>query len=133
MNDAGYDIVHDLNGVLDEFDRVVGIVRLRAVHINDSKNPRGAHKDRHERIGKGYLGSEEFGGGMQVMQNIVSNDRLRALPFILETRTNLQVMRLKQTVKVIAAVMTVIKWSAPFTLWVCFNQFSNCRFFQAGA
>lgn len=89
MNDAGYDIVHDLNGVLDEFDRVVGIERLRAVHINDSKNPRGAHKDRHERIGKGYLGSEEFGGGMQVMQNIVSNDRLRALPFILETPNEL--------------------------------------------
>lgn len=89
MNDAGYDIVHDLNGVLDEFDRVVGIERLRAVHINDSKNPRGAHKDRHERIGKGYLGSEEFGGGMQVMQNIVSNGHLRSLPFILETPNEL--------------------------------------------
>ena len=89
VNDAGYDIVHDLDGVLDEFDRVVGIERLRAVHINDSKNPCGAHKDRHECIGKGYLGSEEFGGGMQVMQNIVSNDRLRALPFILETPNEL--------------------------------------------
>ena len=89
VNDAGYDIVHDLDGVLDEFDRVVGIDRLRAVHINDSKNPCGAHKDRHECIGKGYLGSEEFGGGMQVMQNIVSNSRLRALPFILETPNEL--------------------------------------------
>lgn len=89
VNDAGYDIVHDLDGVLDEFDRVVGIERLRAVHINDSKNPCGAHKDRHECIGKGYLGSEEFGGGMQVMQNIVSNGRLRALPFILETPNEL--------------------------------------------
>lgn len=89
VNDAGYDIVHDLEGVLDEFDRVVGIERLRAVHINDSKNPCGAHKDRHECIGKGYLGSEEFGGGMQVMQNIVSNGRLRALPFILETPNEL--------------------------------------------
>ena len=89
VNDAGYDIVHDLDGVLDEFDRVVGIERLRAVHINDSKNPCGAHKDRHECIGKGYLGSEEFGGGMQVMQNIVSNGRLRALPFILETPSEL--------------------------------------------
>ena len=89
VNDAGYDIVHDLHGVLDEFDRVVGIERLRAVHINDSKNPCGAHKDRHECIGKGYLGSEEFGGGMQVMQNIVSNGRLRALPFILETPNEL--------------------------------------------
>ena len=89
VNDAGYDIVHDLDGVLDEFDRVVGIDRLRVVHINDSKNPCGAHKDRHECIGKGYLGSEEFGGGMQVMQNIVSNSRLRALPFILETPNEL--------------------------------------------
>ena len=89
VNDAGYDIVHDLDGVLDEFDRVVGIERLRAVHINDSKNPCGAHKDRHECIGKGYLGSEEFGGGMQVIQNIVSNGRLRALPFILETPNEL--------------------------------------------
>lgn len=89
VNDAGYDIVHDLDGVLDEFDRVVGIERLRAVHINDSKNPCGAHKDRHECIGKGYLGSEEFGGGMQVMQNIVSNGRLRTLPFILETPNEL--------------------------------------------
>ena len=89
VHDAGYDIVRDLDGVLDEFDRVVGIERLRAVHINDSKNPCGAHKDRHECIGKGYLGSEELGGGMQVMQNIVSNDRLRALPFILETPNEL--------------------------------------------
>lgn len=89
VNDAGYDIVHDLDGVLDEFDRVVGIERLRAVHINDSKNPCGAHKDRHECIGKGYLGSEEFGGGMQVMQNIVSNSRLCELPFILETPNEL--------------------------------------------
>ena len=89
VSDAGYDIIHDLDGVLDEFDRLVGIDRLRAVHINDSKNPCGAHKDRHECIGKGYLGSEEFGGGMQVMQKIVSNRRLRALPFILETPNEL--------------------------------------------
>lgn len=89
VNDAGYDIVHDLDGVLDEFDRVVGIERLRAVHINDSKNPCGAHKDRHECIGKGHLGGEEFGGGMQVIQNIVSNGHLRSLPFILETPNEL--------------------------------------------
>ena len=89
VSDAGYDIIHDLDGVLDEFDRVVGIDRLHAVHINDSKNPCGAHKDRHECIGKGYLGGEEFGGGMQVMQNIVSNGRLRSLPFILETPNEL--------------------------------------------
>ena len=96
MSDAGYDIIHDLDGVLDEFDRVVGIDRLHAVHINDSKNPCGAHKDRHECIGKGYLGSEEFGGGMQVMQNIVSNGRLRShCRLFWRLRTNLQVMQLK--------------------------------------
>ena len=89
VSDAGYDIIHNLDGVLDEFDRVVGIDRLHAVHINDSKNPCGAHKDRHECIGKGYLGREEFGGGMQVMQNTVSNGRLRSLPFILETPNEL--------------------------------------------
>lgn len=89
VSDAGYDIIHDLDGVLDEFDRVVGIDRLHAVHINDSKNSCGAHKDRHECIGKGYLGSEEFGGGMHVMQNIVSNGHLRSLPFILETPNEL--------------------------------------------
>ena len=89
VSDAGYDIIHDLDGVLDEFDRVVGIDRLHAVHINDSKISCGAHKDRHECIGKGYLGSEEFGGGMQVMQNIVSNGHLRSLPFILETPNEL--------------------------------------------
>lgn len=89
VSDAGYDIIHDLDGVLDEFDRVVGTDRLHAVHINDSKNSCGAHKDRHECIGKGYLGSEEFGGGMQVMQNIVSNGHLRSLPFILETPNEL--------------------------------------------
>ena len=89
MSDAGYDIIHDLDGVLDEFDRVVGIDRLHAVHINDSKNPCGAHKDRHECIGKGYLAARKLVGGMQVMQNIVSNGRLCSLPFILETPNEL--------------------------------------------
>ena len=56
--DAGYDIVGDLDGVLDEFDRVIGLDRLRALHLNDSKNPLGSHKDRHERIGAGALGLE---------------------------------------------------------------------------
>ena len=85
VSDAGYDVAHDLSGVLDEFDRVVGIERLRAVHINDSKNPCGSHKDRHEKIGFGYLGNPELGGGDCVMHNFVSEPRLRDLPFILET------------------------------------------------
>lgn len=85
VHDAGYDIVHDLDGVLDEFDRTVGLGRLRAVHINDSKNPRGAHKDRHAPIGEGYIGNPELGGGLDVLARIVRHPALRDLPFILET------------------------------------------------
>ena len=82
VHDAGYDIVNDLDGVLEEFDRVLGIERLRAVHINDSKNPCGAHKDRHEVIGKGHIGLEAF-------ERIVNHPALKALPFILETPNEL--------------------------------------------
>lgn len=89
VSDAGYDVIGDLDGVLAEFDRVVGLDRLRAVHINDSKNPRGAHKDRHARIGEGYLGSQELGGGQEVFARIVSAPALRDLPFILETPNEL--------------------------------------------
>lgn len=76
--DAGYDVVSDLDGVLDEFDRVIGLGRLRALHLNDSKNPLGSHKDRHERIGHGTLGLETF-------RAVVTNERLRGLPMVLET------------------------------------------------
>ena len=76
--DAGYDIVHDLDGVLDEFDRAIGLERLRALHLNDSKNPLGSHKDRHERIGEGTLGLETF-------RAVVTNPRLEGLPMVLET------------------------------------------------
>lgn len=76
--DAGYDIVSDLDGVLDEFDRVIGLERLRALHLNDSKNPLGSHKDRHERIGAGTLGLETF-------RAVVTNPRLAGLPMVLET------------------------------------------------
>lgn len=82
VHDAGYDIVHDLDGVLEEFDRVIGIERLCAIHINDSKNPCGAHKDRHETIGNGFIGLEAFG-------RIVRHPQLRNLPFILETPNEL--------------------------------------------
>lgn len=84
VSDGGYDIVHDLDGVLAEFDRVVGLDRLKAVHINDSKNPCGAHKDRHEVIGGGHLGNPELGGGEHVLRAIVTHPALRNLPFILE-------------------------------------------------
>ena len=80
--DGGYDIVGNLDGVLEEFDRVVGLSRLRAVHINDSKNPCGAHKDRHEKIGQGFIGVEAF-------ERIVNHPALRELPFILETPNEL--------------------------------------------
>ena len=80
--DAGYDIVSDLDGVLDEFDRVIGLDRLCALHLNDSKNPLGSHKDRHEKIGQGSLGLETF-------RAVVSNPRLAGLPMILETPNEL--------------------------------------------
>ena len=80
--DAGYDIASDLDGVLDEFDRVIGLGRLRALHVNDSKNPLGSRKDRHEKIGRGTLGAETF-------RAVVTNPRLKGLPMILETPNEL--------------------------------------------
>lgn len=80
--DGGYDIVNDLDGVLAEFDRVVGLHRLKALHLNDSKNPLGAHKDRHACIGEGYLGTNTF-------QNIINHPFLQELPMILETPNEL--------------------------------------------
>jgi deoxyribonuclease-4 len=80
--DGGYDIVGDLDGVLGEFDRVIGIERLRAIHINDTKNPFESHKDRHEKIGEGYIGLEAF-------RRIVNHPALRGLPFYLETPNEL--------------------------------------------
>jgi len=80
--DAGYDIVGDLDGVLTEFDRVIGLGRLRAVHLNDSKNPMSSHKDRHETIGNGYIGLEALG-------RIINHPILRNLPFYLETPNEL--------------------------------------------
>ena len=80
--DAGYDIVHDLDGVLREFDRIVGLDRLKALHLNDSKNPFASHKDRHECIGQGSLGLETF-------RAIVNHPLLRGKPMILETPNEL--------------------------------------------
>ena len=80
--DGGYDIVNDLDGVLDEFDRIVGIDKLKAIHINDSKNPFSSHKDRHEVIGGGSLGIDTF-------EKIINHSKLRHLPFYLETPNEL--------------------------------------------
>ncbi len=76
--DGGYDIVGNLDVVLEEFDKVIGIENLKAVHINDSKNSIGSHKDRHEKIGKGHI-------GIDAIENIINNRYLKNLPFILET------------------------------------------------
>ena len=80
--DGGYDIVNDLDGVLDEFDRIIGLSRLKALHLNDSKNPFASHKDRHECIGAGVLGLSTF-------ERIVNHPRLQDKPMILETPNEL--------------------------------------------
>ncbi len=76
--DGGYDIVNDLDGVLNEFDKTIGLDRLKAVHLNDTKNPFASHKDRHEKIGDGFL-------GIEAITNIINHEKLRDLPFFLET------------------------------------------------
>lgn len=78
VHDGGYDIVGDLDGVLAEFDRIVGLTHLKALHINDSLNPCGAHKDRHAKIGEGHIGTE-------AMVRIIRHPKLAGLPCILET------------------------------------------------
>ena len=78
VHDAGYDIAEDLNGVLSRFDDIIGLQYLKALHINDSKNPVGAHKDRHDVIGAGHIGKDAF-------KKILTCPRLQGLPFVLET------------------------------------------------
>ena len=83
VNDAGYDIVNDLDGVLAEFDRVIGLKWLKAIHLNDSMNPLGAHKDRHAVIGGGKL-------GLDALTRVINHPLLRDLPFYLETPNELE-------------------------------------------
>ena len=78
VSDAGYDIVNDLDGVLTEFDRIIGLDKLKAIHINDSLNPLGAKKDRHAKIGEGHI-------GLDAILRIVNHPALRHLPMLLET------------------------------------------------
>lgn len=80
--DAGYDIVNNLDGVLDEFDSVIGLDRLKAIHMNDSKNPFESHKDRHEKIGEGSI-------GFDTMVKIINHPKLKEIPIILETPNEL--------------------------------------------
>ena len=78
IHDAGYDVVHDFDNVLNEFDKIVGIDRLKVIHVNDSKNERSAHKDRHENIGFGYI-------GFDALHHVIHHPQLQDLPKILET------------------------------------------------
>lgn len=82
VHDAGYDIVGGLDGVLAEFDRVIGLDRLKALHINDSKNPCAAHKDRHEKLGEGHI-------GLEAILRVAEHPALRHLPMLLETPNDL--------------------------------------------
>ena len=82
IHDGGFDIVNDLDGVLEEFDRIIGLDYLKAIHINDSMNPLGSHKDRHAKIGEGYIGTAAF-------ERIVNHPALCKLPFFLETPNEL--------------------------------------------
>lgn len=81
--DAGYDIVNDLDGVLEEFDNIIGIDKLKAIHINDSMNLIASHKDRHQKIGEGNIGIEAF-------ERIINHPKLKDLPFFLETPNELE-------------------------------------------
>lgn len=81
--DGGYDIVNDIDGVLTEFDRIIGLERLKAVHLNDTKNPFHSRKDRHETIGNGFL-------GIEAIERIINHPALRELPFYLETPNDLE-------------------------------------------
>ena len=80
--DGGYDIVENLDGVLEEFDNSIGLDRLYAIHINDRLNPMGCHKDSHTRIGEGSI-------GIETMERVINHPSLRHLPFILETPNEL--------------------------------------------
>lgn len=82
VSDAGYDLIHDLDGVLTEFDRVIGLSRLKAIHLNDSKNPAGSRKDRHACIGEGCI-------GLEALTRVIRHPALRELPFCLETPNEL--------------------------------------------
>ncbi len=78
LHDAGYDVANDFDGVLDEFDRIIGVDRIKVVHVNDSKNPQGARKDRHENIGFGHI-------GFDALHYVINHPQLADLPKILET------------------------------------------------
>lgn len=81
--DGGYDVVNNFDGVLDEFDKIIGLEKLKAIHLNDSKNDLASHKDRHEKIGDGKI-------GLDAISKIINNDRIKNLPFYLETPNEIE-------------------------------------------
>lgn len=83
VHDAGYDIIHDLDGVLTAFDKAIGLDKLKALHINDSMNPCGARKDRHEKLGQGHI-------GLEAMIRVVTHPALQGRPMVLETPNELE-------------------------------------------
>ena len=83
VHDGGYDIVNDIDGVLDEFDKIIGLERLCAIHLNDSMNVCGSHKDRHQKIGEGEI-------GLEAIEKIINNPRLKGIPFYLETPNDIE-------------------------------------------
>lgn len=83
IHEAGYDIINNLDGVLEKFDTIIGLDKLKAVHLNDSKNPTGAKKDRHEKIGEGTL-------GIETIKKVINHKSLRDLPFFLETPNEIE-------------------------------------------
>ncbi len=103
ISDAGYDVKNNFDQVLDEFDRVIGLDRLLVVHVNDSKNPIGAHKDRHENIGYGYL-------GFDVLYNVVHHPKLIGIPMILETPYYNEKAPYKQEIEMLRSGKYVSNW-----------------------
>ena len=103
INDSGYDIKNDLDGVIEKFDKVVGLDRLLVVHVNDTKNPIGAHKDRHENIGYGYL-------GFDVLYRVVHHPRLKGIPMILETPYYNEKAPYKQEIEMLRSGKFIDNW-----------------------
>ncbi len=83
INDAGYDVVNKLDDILNNFDKIIGLDRLYAVHLNDTMNPTGSHKDRHQKLGEGYI-------GLGAVEKIINHEALRDLPFYLETPNDIE-------------------------------------------
>ena len=103
ISDAGYDVKNDFEGVLDYFDKVIGINKILVVHINDTKNPMGAHKDRHENIGYGYL-------GFDTLYHVVHNPRLKGIPMILETPYYNEKAPYKQEIEMLRSGKYIDNW-----------------------